>query len=351
MKERFSKFKKKVWIDILVKCLLVAFASGLVAVSVALLPCKLTGKDILWVYYALIAFGGFIVGGGIAFVCLRTSDKKIAMRLDSELKLDESVQTALEFSLDNGDMPTLQREKTAERLANIPTKALSFGNAVLTVICSVAIAVCIIAIPVICEYAPPRPPVQSSPSPPPIRDITDWEWSALDNLIEYVSSSKKADDTAKSGMLSELNGLKNVLLSGVTQNSLSTFVQNTVTGVRNAVNQANSSATDEQKEQNSAEGEYVVDKLYEIFGLKKPVEPTTPDDNPDNPDNPAGGNTGTGELNISDMPFFDPEKGYVKMGEVRDEYYERVQNALAQGLISKEEWEYIMLTYFGDLTQ
>jgi hypothetical protein len=53
---------------------------------------------------------------------------------------------------------------------------------------------------------------------------------------------------------------------------------------------------------------------------------------------------------MSDVPFFDPEKGYVTVGDVRDEYYERVQQALAEGTISKEEWEYIMATYFADLS-
>lgn len=358
MEEHFSRFRKKVWIDVTVKCLLIAFAAAFVTVNAVLLPCELNGIKLLWVYYVLIALAAAGLAGGIAFLCLKTDDKKIAMRLDRELGLDESVQTALEFAAESGDMLVLQREKTAERLSEISARSLRFSGLVLAVACAVLCVLGTVAIPVTCAYAPlafasdgqpPKEPVD------PIRKVTDWEWSALDDLINYVSASKKADAAAKSGMLAELNGLKNVLLAGVTQNSLSAFVQNTVTGVRNAVSEANVSASKEQKELNSAEGEYVVNRLYEIFALKKPSEGLTPGDpndpnDPDKSDDPSGGNTGTGELNISDIPFFDGELGYVKMGEVRDAYYERVQNAFAQGLISREEWEYIMLTYFADMS-
>ncbi len=357
MNANFDKFRKKVWTDIFVKCLLVAFASGLVAVNAVLLPCKLLGIDLLWVFYVLIALGGFIAGGGVAFACLKTNDKKIAVRLDKELKLDESVQTALEFRSVHEDMPTLQREKTAQRLGSISVKSLSFGHTVAVVICAVICVLGIISVPVTCKYAPLCFAHGGGDKIPddPVRNVTDWEWKALDDLIEYVSASKKADDNAKKGMLDELNGLKNMLLGGVTQNSLPVFVQNTVNGVRNAVKQANDSASDGQKSLNSDEGNYVVNRLYEIFALKKPTEDTNPDDNtnpsePEDPDNPSGGNTGTGELNISDVPFFDPDKGYVKLGEARDAYYEKLQLALEQGLISRDEWEYIMLTYFADLS-
>ncbi len=357
MDGNFDRFRKKVWTDIFVKCLLVAFATGLVTVNAVLLPCKLLGVDLLWVFYVLIALGGFIAGGGIAFACLKTNDKKIAVRLDGELKLDESVQTALEFQSDKGDMPSVQRESTEKRLAAIPVKSLSFGNAVAVAICAVICVLGIISVPVTCKYAPLcfASNGRGGADDDPVRNVTDWEWDALDDLIEYVSTSKKADVNAKTGMLSELNGLKNVLLGGVTQNSLSVFVQNTVNGVRNAVSSANDSASDGQKTLNTEEGNYVVNRLYEIFALKKPTEGTDPNDpdnpnNPDDPNDPSGGNMGTGELNISDVPFFDPDKGYVKLGEARDEYYEKLQLALEQGLISREEWEYIMLTYFADLS-
>ena len=94
MDENFKKFKRRVWLEILIKCIVCGLAAAFIAVNAVLVPCKLFGIKLLWLFYILIALGGFAVGGGIAFVILRTNDKKIAKRLDSELKLEERVQTA-----------------------------------------------------------------------------------------------------------------------------------------------------------------------------------------------------------------------------------------------------------------
>ena len=47
----------------------------------------------------------------------------------------------------------------------------------------------------------------TEPVDPP-REVTDWEWQALDELIEYVKASEKADTVAKTGIVSELAGLR-----------------------------------------------------------------------------------------------------------------------------------------------
>ncbi|MCM1455658.1 MAG: hypothetical protein NC037_03925, partial [Bacteroides sp.] len=331
------------------------FAAGFVAVNAALLPCKLKGIDLLWIYYVLIALAGFLLGGGVAFVILKTNDKKIAKRLDCEFDLKESVQTALEYQDAEGDMLAVQRERVSDALAKIPTKRLAFKHIIATALCGVICLLGIVAIPVTCTYASAGSTETPAPPPPdePIRTVTDWEWAALDELITYVTNSKKADSVTKTGMLLQLNGLKGALLDGVTESSLAAFVQNTVNGVRNVVKDANarSGVSEGQKTLNSQEGEYVVNRLFEIFSLSPDSQGGEDDNKPDdNNQGSSGGNLGTGELNISDIPFFDPEKGFVKMGEVRDEYYERVQQAFDEGALSREEWEYIVLTYFADLT-
>lgn len=362
MKENFEKFKKKVWTDILIKCAVSSLSAAFIAVNAVLLPCKLYGINLLWIYYVLIALGGLLLGGGIAFLILRTDDKKIAKRLDAELNLSERVQTALVFGGQKSDMLELQLENTNEALKPIPARALPFKSIAATALCGIILVCGMVAVPVI-SYAVPsvyaeHKPDEETKEPP--RDVTDWEWAALDDLISYVRASKKADAESKSGMVKELEKLKNLLLDGVSQSSLSLFVQNTASAVANVVAAANENypniSSEERHPQaiaNSEEAEYVVSKLYEIFGLSpqdKPGGEDNPDKNPDeNPDDNDPGEGGQGTININEMPFFDPEKGYVMCGEVRDEYYEKVQNALAQGSISKEEWEYIMITYFADL--
>ncbi len=158
-------------------------------------------------------------------------------------------------------------------------------------------------------------------------------------------------------MLLELEGLRGVLADGVSQSGLFTFVQNTVSNIRNVVKDANGrDISEEQKTLNSEEEAYVINKLYEIFSLQKPdgegdgddSDPSGGEEDPDNPDEP-GGDSGW-ELDVNDVPFYDPDKGYVKVGEIREEYYQRVQAAFEEGTISREEWEYIIVTYFADLS-
>lgn len=352
MEENFLKFKKRVWRDILIKCIVAGAAAGLMAVLAVLLPCKLYGIKLFWLFYILIALGGFAAGGGIAFLILRTDDKKIAKRLDSELDLAERVQTSLSFGGQSGAMFDMQRADAVAALKSKPVKSLAFKNIIATCLCGFIALAGMIAVPVVATTVPPVFAAQEEESPvDPPRDITDWEWTALDELIDYVKASKKADNFTKTGMVRSLEGLKTVLINGVSQSTLKSFVQNTVTEIRNTVKDANELCAEEQQALNSEEEAYVVSKLYEIFGLQQIVEedPETPPKEED----PSGGNnpgTGNGNININEMPFFDPEKGYVMCGEVRAEYYDRVQQALKEGTISKEEWEYIMITYFGELS-
>ena len=359
MEENFLKFKKKVWLHILIKCISVGLAAGFLAVNAVLLPCRLYGIKLFWLYYVLIALGGIAVGGGITFLILRTDDKKIAQRLDSDFNLSERVQTSLAYSGQSGEMLEAQRADTsavlAATLAAKSASSLAFKNILATVLCGCISIVGIVSVPVVATTVPPvfAEQEQEEPEDPP-RPITDWEWAALDDLIDYVTASKKADSFTKAGIVGHLQGLKTVLLNGVSQSSLSGFVYNTVTEIRNTVKDANEKGiSEEQQALNSEEEAYVIAKLYEIFSLQQtaPSDPENPSEG-DDPENPSGGNVGVGpgNINVNDTPFFHPELGYVKCGEVRAEFYERAQQALLEGTISKEEWEYIIITYFGDLS-
>lgn len=355
MQKDFEKFKKRVWLHILIKCAVAAVLTGFTLVSAVLLPCRLFGVKIFWLWYVLIALGGMALGGGIAFFVLKTTDKKIAGLIDGELNLAERVVTAYDYSSYRGEMYSAQREDAAAALASLPAKSLPFKNLVATAICGVLAVAMVVAVPVIGFTVPAVfATVEPVEQPEPPRPVTDWEWDALDDLIEYVKNSKKADAESKEAMLTQLNGLRNVLLDGVTASSLSSFVQSAVTNIRNAIREINAAVSEEQQAANTEESNYVISRLYEIFDIKSPIEddgsgngdPEKPDDNK----KPStGGNAGTGELNVSDLPFFDRVDGEVKCGDKRDEYYARAQQALEEGLITGEEWRLIVATYFTDL--
>lgn len=364
MDANFLKFKRKAWIDIVIKCAVIGLAVGFLAVIATLLPCKLFGINLFWLLYVLIAIAGCALGGGLAFVFLRTNDKKIAKRLDKELGLQERVQTAYEFSGKAGVMLDMQRTNASTTLENYPARSLPFKNIAAIAVCAVIAVTGLVAIPVISFTVPPvfAKVEDEKPYEEPPRPITDWEWKALDELIEYVRNTKKAEPKVRDGMLTQLQGLKTVLMRGVSQSSLVGFVQSTVSEIRNVVRDANDQATEVQQALNSEDEAYVIGKLYEIFGLAKEEEPTTPTDpGKEDPDNPGGNTGGTGSLDVIKTPFFDPDKansvdengnylsGEVMCGEARTKYYLEVQKALDDGTISREEWEFIMLSYFADL--
>lgn len=360
MDANFKKFKRKVWFDILVKCACWGLAAGLTALVAVILPCKLYGINIWWLYYVLIAFGGIVIGGGTAFLFLRTNDKKIAKRLDAELNLNERVQTAYAYRGEESDILDLQRGNTSAVLGGISVRALPFKNIVATVLCGVIALADIVALPLILNFVPSvhAESEKQEPAPEPPRPVTDWEWAALDDLIDYVKASKKADAVVKTGIVLELEGLKSILLDGVSASSLSLFVQNTVSNIRNVVKDANDRGiSDEQQAFNSEEETYVINRLYEIFSIQRPGsggdggDEQNPGDGGDEGKKPGeAGDTGY-EVNVTEVPFFDPEKGYVNVSdsETRVKYYNRVQAAFEEGTISREEWEYIMVTYFADL--
>ncbi len=358
MNETFQKFKKRAWQHVVIVCVLSALAAAVIAVNAVFVPCRLCGVRLSAVWYVLIAIGGLAAGGAISFALLRIDNAKVAKRLDAELQLCERVQTALCYSGQEGDMLQQQRDDAAKKLSERPVKALPFKYTAVAVVLAAVLVLGVGALPVTAVCTSAAAPVTAPPEDPP-RPVTDWEWAALDELIEYVKASQKADATVKAGMTKALEGLRNVLQGGVSQSSLTNFVQNTVTQIRNTVRDANDRAdvSEEQRARNSEEESYVVNKLYEIFSIQVPGGEQNPDgsDDPEKPDDgdddpSSGGNTGSGELIVNGVPFFDPEKGYVPCGEARAAYKEIVDKALQEGTISRKEWELIMETYFADMS-
>ncbi|MBD5585588.1 MAG: hypothetical protein HDQ88_10935 [Clostridia bacterium] len=364
MDKNFSKFKKQVWLFILIKCLLAGLAGLAIAVNAVFLPCKFCGVSLFWPFYILIGLGGFLIAGGVAFLLLRTDDRKISKMLDTELGLQERVQTAYECQGSTGGIYDLQRKNASFALKN-SAKSIPFKNVVATVLCALIFVTGMVSVPVVSAFVADPPEHTEEPDDPgkePPRDISDWEWLALDDLIDYVKTKSKADATAKAGMLEELEGLKNVLLLGVSQSSLKTFVQTTVMNIRNAVVDANDiSESEQQKAINTQEGDYVVKRLYEIFNLSDVGEGNPDggddgdngdddDDDENNPTNPGDENGGGQSWN--DAPFFDKDKGKVDIGEVIGKYNSDMQEAFnGENGLSEEEWWDIMVTYFQNLTK
>ncbi|MCF0112825.1 MAG: hypothetical protein HUJ60_02490, partial [Bacilli bacterium] len=120
----FERFKKKMMIEHAVKSALVALGSGLIGAAIAIAFCLMIAPSTV-IWGAIIA-GVVFAGAGFAifFIYARPSDKKIAMRVDKELGLQEKCATMIEYQGKEGIILEKQREDAKVRLAEKPTKAL-----------------------------------------------------------------------------------------------------------------------------------------------------------------------------------------------------------------------------------
>ena len=151
MSGQFKRLKSKYIAEAAVKSAALGVSFGALAAGVLLLALKLSKTPLNPIYYALIGVGGAMLCGGIIFLLIKPSDRKIALRLDRENSLGERVQTALAFQNDGGELAKMQREDAEERLSSVayrfpPLKKL--WQYILALLLSLALLVTAIALPV-----------------------------------------------------------------------------------------------------------------------------------------------------------------------------------------------------------
>lgn len=242
MSENFKKLKRKYLLGAVLKCLICGVSIGLLAVGAVLLALKLSAISLGVVWYILIGIGAAILGGGVAFVFFRPTDKKIATMLDNEFALEERVQTSLEFSGREGTIIELQREDAEERLKSLPKSKPKFSRiwqVCLIALISVAIAVAAFVVPA----AQAEGPDGETPGPvDPTVEITPNDLMAVQNVLEDV---RKADikDGVKAAAVGELEELLLELEEVEKLSQLVSAINGTVTDVNDIFNGANTFET------------------------------------------------------------------------------------------------------------
>lgn len=348
MKNQFLLFQKKARRDIRLKAAVVGISAALLVSGVLLLAAKM----LLWpTWYSLIGIAALPIGTGLFLLLHRVGEKKLAQRMDEDFALHEKVQTMIAFQNSDDPMACVQRQDTMEKLNQIPVKKLRFVNLWVYILLPVIASAMMIT-----ALACPEKVIEPEPEPyEPPRQITEWEWQALDELIEYVRNSEADAEIMKPKTLSELEALRELLTKGVSESSLSLFVNATITNIRNVHVQAaeRTGITERQLELNAEVCDYTIEQLCIIFGLNVPEDPDEPEDPTDGPtqddDNkPNDNQTGTDDVSMAtDDLIFDAKQGYVQYKYVFNDYLSELNNALEEGTISKEEWSEFMLNYFN----
>lgn len=210
MNKTFLKIKSGHIIRTLIKSIVFGVAAGLLVVGAVLLALKLSAIDLAVWYYILMGAGVALITCAIVFAVIRPNDKKVAKAVDEEYKLQEKVQTALEFENEQGTIIRMQREDANERIKSLPHHKPNLKKLwvfPIAVVLSVGMALAGILVPL--------KQVEAEDDPydrPPTR----YEILALQELIENVRSShliqpNKADTIGQlQGILDELEEYDNV---------------------------------------------------------------------------------------------------------------------------------------------
>jgi hypothetical protein len=206
MTDSFNKVKKKFWFNAVVLGCLFGVCAALLVAGCTLIAVKLCKATFAWYFILLIAFGVFLVVFGVLFWLLHPTDKKIAKSLDKNFALNEKVQTMVEFGGVQTDLAAIQREDAAEKIANLPKKAPA---AKAVVCCTVTPLLCLGIF--LTGVLLPTQKVEEPTPPENTFEITNWQVTAIEQLIEEVKSSSlqtSVADACVTILQSLLEGLK-----------------------------------------------------------------------------------------------------------------------------------------------
>ncbi len=122
MEQGFQQFKEKIRKRVLVFAIAFGACCSLVLTGGLLVGLKLAAVVWQWYFYALTAFGAFVLAGGAFYLFARHNDMRLAVKMDKVYGLGESVQTMVEHQGERSGIIELQREATDEKIAKIQRK-------------------------------------------------------------------------------------------------------------------------------------------------------------------------------------------------------------------------------------
>lgn len=235
MRSGFKRFRRKINRGAFFKSLMLGLSVGLLSAALVLLLGKLNVIEDS-VMLALAVGGGASAAVFIPTVIILTPRKKIAARLmDREMRLGEKAETMIAFMKNDSEMAEVQRRKTEGLLARLPSDFYTVKRVwvyLVTLILSLAL----------CSFAylvPDRqvPPPEIPPETP--FELTEWQETALLNLIEYVEESELCD-TAKASVTAELEQLLEQLRVTELDKQMRALVIGAIKNINAAIDTANS---------------------------------------------------------------------------------------------------------------
>ncbi len=235
MNNGFNRFKKKLFVGALTRSLILGASSGAFVSALIVLIEKLSKASPNMLIYLPVGFGVALIFSSLLFTFLYPSDRRVAKKLDSDLRLGEKAQTMIEFRGKSGDVTIMQRQDTERILSEIPTKDLKIKNLWIDIIMPILAIVMIISAFLVPTYTEAPPPTESDPD----FEFSPWQEQALKDLIEEV---KKSDMEAspRNAVVSELEGLLTELRAAKKVSVMKASVIGVIKAINEAVDSHNS---------------------------------------------------------------------------------------------------------------
>ena len=231
MPNGFNQIKKHLWISAIWKSGLLAISLGTFSSALYILMQKILTNSVSLPLPILTGVGCAVVVFAAMLLLLMPLDKRLAKRLDRDLKLGEKAQTMLQHRDDEGVMIEMQREDTNARLIELApafTKPKHIYLNFIAPVLAVAILLPTILLPLKAAEAPPV-----TDNSDPFVEATDWQKTAVAQLIEYVETSN-LEDAAKVEVIASLEELLTYLDNEYTEADLQQYVISVIVKV-NAV--------------------------------------------------------------------------------------------------------------------
>lgn len=223
MNEQFRKFKNKMLRHAVIESVVAGLVAGLIVVAAILLPVSLNFIQINIGIYFAAGIGAAVAVGGVTFLIVRPSDKKVARRLDKDLALNEKVQTMVAYASSQDSMAVIQRGDASDRLAAAGTKAVAFKRLWLNIAAAAVAVILFVSSVVVAVLIKPRPAAAEEYTP------TRYKIDALRDLVIYVNDSgRKFDDECKATITGEINNIIDLFYDEETDTILTVTVEEQV---------------------------------------------------------------------------------------------------------------------------
>ncbi len=242
--ESFIKFKKKIILELLIKCVIIAISVGLISFSIPYIIIKVKNIEFNIIYLIIISLAIMLLLFGLLFMIFKPNNKKIAKRLDKELNLNEKVQTMVEFEKEEGFIVNLQRENTNNILSNTSLSKITMKfSAFIIILGIIALSLCITSFAIPDKKIEDDPITNTGKEPDdtikePEFTFTKIQSFVLQQLIEYVKAST-IEEHLKTLYVEELTNLINTLESTNTESDMIVSVKAVITNLSRELDKTN----------------------------------------------------------------------------------------------------------------